>query len=70
MRETRPFVSRAERPARQFGLKDGVPTPAERSDRPITLTFGPGGEVANDGAEFDATVEWLAHVEAGRIGSQ
>jgi hypothetical protein len=36
--------------------------------RPIHVTFGPAGEASNEAAGFDATAEWLAHVEAGRIG--
>ena len=52
--------------SRQSGLKDGVHRIVR--DSPINRTFGPAGEVSNDGAEEDATAEWLAHVQAGRIG--
>ena len=57
------------RSPRQFGLKAGVQAGPEDRDRPINRTFGPEGEVSNDGAEEDAAAEWLAHVRAGRIGS-
>ena len=36
---------------------------------PIHLTFGPAGEAVDESAEEDATAEWLAHVQAGRINS-
>jgi hypothetical protein len=69
MREIRPIVSRVERTARTLGLTDagwGASAPAR--ERPIRVTFGPAGEASNEAAEFDAAAEWLAHVEAGRIG--
>ena len=53
---------------RQFGLKDG--TQRFVRDRPINRTFGPAGEVLPEGGseQQDAAREWLAHVQAGRIG--
>jgi hypothetical protein len=59
----------AEWNARRFGPKDpssGAPTYPR--NRPIHATFGPPGTASNESAEFDATAEWLAHVEAGKIG--
>jgi hypothetical protein len=64
------------RTARTLGLKDGwsaSPNPRTSpvlsgAEGPIHATFGPAGEASNESAEFDATAEWLAHVEAGRIG--
>jgi hypothetical protein len=57
------------RTARTLGLKDiawgASATPRER---PIHVTLGPAGEASDEGAGFDAAAEWLAHVEAGRIG--
>ena len=59
---------REVRSPRRFGLKDGAPPATGDRERPINRTFGPAGEVSNDGAEEDAAAEWLAHVQAGRIG--
>jgi len=74
MRETKTPHTHSVRPERSRGAPPTEPAydsacpEPERSDRPLNLTFGPAGEVSNDRAEFDATREWLAHVEAGRIG--
>ncbi|HUE80021.1 MAG TPA: hypothetical protein VMN38_10370 [Sphingomicrobium sp.] len=70
-----------QKPPRQFSLKDGAHRTVR--DRPINRTFGPAGEdrspqpvwgtgeqINDDRAEFDATAEWLRHVEAGQIGSR
>ena len=66
--------------SRQFSLKDQAPAAiaygsacrlASRDGCPTTSTPGPGGEIlAEDGfAAREGVREWLAHVEAGRIGS-
>ncbi len=57
------------RTARTLGLKDAAwsASPYPKTS-PIHATFGPAGEAANETAQEDATAEWLAHVEAGRIG--
>jgi hypothetical protein len=66
-------------PPRTFTLKDRASATVaygsacrqgSRSERPITMPFGPAGEVLPEGGfeELDATREWLRHVEAGRIG--
>ncbi len=65
------------KPPRQFGLKDGARSARperSRGARPeletLYVPFGPAGEVLPDGGfeQQAATREWLAHVEAGRIG--
>jgi hypothetical protein len=57
------------RTARTLGLKDATwsASPGPRTS-PIHVISGPAGEAPNESAEFDATAEWLKHVEAGRIG--
>ncbi len=54
---------------RQFTLKAGERA-SDRSDRPLTRTFGPAGEALPEKgcAQEDAAREWLRHVLAGRIG--
>ena len=57
------------RTARTLGLKDATwGASAYARDRPIHVTFGPAGESPDERANADAAAEWLAHVEAGRIG--
>ena len=66
MKQHKPVVGPPQPRTRSGGSRGASPPP---SDRPINRTFGPEGEVPNDGAEEDATAEWLAHVQAGRIGA-
>jgi hypothetical protein len=65
MKETRNPNPNPVRPERSRGAQPSCFYPRTR---PIHATFGPAGEAPNESAEEDATAEWLAHVEAGRIG--
>ena len=60
-----PFPSKSPRQMRREAERRGRPRPAplpepDPSLRPI--------QSAEDDRELDATIEWLAHIETGRIG--
>ena len=55
---------------RQLGVSHSNPPACPERSRsgPIHVTFGPAGTASNESVEFDATAEWLNHIEAGRMG--